>query len=252
MRIDGQVAFITGGASGLGAATAAHLAQEGARVAVLDLPGPRLEEARAAGHLALAADVRDEAALAEAMEACVTGLGTPRIVVNCAGVATGARILNRAGEIDLASFRRTIEINLLGSYATMSLAVQAMARLDPLEGGERGVVINTASVAATDGQVGQCAYSASKAGIAGLTLPAARELGRIGIRVMTIAPGLFETPMMAGLPEEVQQRLAALPPFPHRLGRAAEYAALAAHIVENQMLNGTTLRLDGAVRLEPR
>ncbi|MCC6006605.1 MAG: SDR family NAD(P)-dependent oxidoreductase [Rhodobacteraceae bacterium] len=252
MRIEGHVAFITGGASGLGGATAAHLAAAGARVAVLDLPGPRLEEARAAGHLALAADVRDDAALEEAMAQCVSELGAPRIVVNCAGVATGARILNRAGEIDIASFRRTVEINLIGSFAVMSLAVRHMARLDPVEGGERGVILNTASIAATDGQVGQCAYSASKAGVSGLTLPAARELGRLGIRVVTIAPGLFETPMMAGLPEDVQERLATLPPFPHRLGRAAEYAALAVHVVENQMLNGTTLRLDGAVRLEPR
>lgn len=253
MRPEGQTALITGGASGLGAATARALAEAGASVALLDLPGEKLDAtAGELGALALGADVRDDGALETAMARLVAERGAPRIVVQCAGVATGARVLSRAGEIDIASYRRTIEINLIGTYVVMSLAVREMAKLGPLEGGERGVIINTASIAATDGQVGQCAYASSKAGVSGLTLPAARELGRLGIRVMTIAPGLFETPMMAGLPADVQERLRTLPPFPNRLGEAPEYAALALQIIQNQMLNGSTIRLDGGVRLEPR
>lgn len=253
MKIEGTTALVTGGASGLGAATARALAGLGARTAILDVDQDRTNAAaQEIGALGLMADVRDPAAVGAALDRLENELGPVGILVQCAGIATGARIVSREGETDIESFRRTVEINLIGAYTVMSRAVQGMMTRAPGDDGERGVVVNTSSVAAEDGQLGQCAYAASKAGVAALSLPAARELGRAGIRVMTIAPGLFDTPMMHGLPDDLRDRLATLPAFPKRLGQAAEYADLALHIIGNRMLNGTTIRLDAGVRLEPR
>lgn len=244
-------ALITGGASGLGAATARALAAAGARVALLDLADASALAAELSG-IAISCDVANpesaEAAIAKAAEAH----GPARILVNCAGIGTAGRILGRDGPIPLAAYEKVIRVNLIGSFNMLRLATDAMSRLDPLEDGERGIVINTASVAAFDGQVGQAAYASSKAGIVGLTLPAARELARFGIRVMTIAPGLFLTPMMQSLPADIQASLGASVPYPPRLGAPEEYAALALHIIQNRMLNGETIRLDGALRMAPR
>ena len=228
MNIDGQTALVTGGGSGLGEATARALAAAGARVAVLDLSKER--------------------AVAEAVE----GLGTPLILVNCAGIAVGSRTVGKEGPHPLDLFRKVIEVNLVGTFNMIRLFAARAEKLVPLDGGERGVIVCTASVAAFDGQIGQAAYSASKAGVAGMTLPVARDLSRAGIRVVTIAPGIFRTPMMAGMPQEVQDSLGAAVPFPPRLGEPSEYAALALHIVQNQMLNGETIRLDGAIRMAPK
>lgn len=253
MRIDGISALVTGGASGLGRATAAALAARGAKVAILDVNEERARQAAdELGALALPCDIRDEDAVVGALDEIARRQGEARILVQCAGIATGARVIDREGRTDIASFRRTIDINLVGPFVVMSHAARRMSLLEPLDDGERGVVVNTASVAAEDGQVGQCAYAASKAGIAALALPAARELGRFGIRVATIAPGLFATPMMDGLPAEIRERLSGLPAFPKRLGRAEEFAGLALHMIENPMINGTMYRLDAGVRLEPR
>ncbi|MGC8475017.1 MAG: SDR family NAD(P)-dependent oxidoreductase [Acetobacteraceae bacterium] len=253
MELHGQSALVTGGGSGLGAATAAALAAAGARVAVLD----RNAEAAAAvaariDGFAATVDVTDPAGAAAALAAAEAALGPPRVLVNCAGIGEAGRILGRDGPLALEAFARVIAVNLIGTFNMLRLAAARMSTLDPGPDGERGVVVNTASVAAYDGQVGQAAYAASKAGVVGLTLPAARELARAGIRVMTIAPGLIETPMFDGVPETLRQGLAASVPFPSRLGRPEEYAALVLHICANRYLNGETIRLDGALRMAPR
>jgi NAD(P)-dependent dehydrogenase (short-subunit alcohol dehydrogenase family) len=254
MNVKGQAAVVTGGGSGLGAATARALAAAGARVALLDVnvAGAR-EVAESIGGVAVACDVTDagatEAALAQAREAH----GVARMCVNCAGIATAGRIVGREGPMALDAFKRVVEVNLIGTFNVMRLAAAAMLALEPVnETGERGVIVNTASVAAFEGQIGQAAYSASKGGVAALTLPAAREFARFGVRVLTIAPGLFETPMLVGMPKEVQESLAASVPFPRRLGKPEEYAALAMHLIDNAMMNGAIVRLDGAIRLEPK
>lgn len=254
MQVHGQVALVTGGGSGLGAATARVLAGRGARVAVLDYDGARAQAvADELGGLALPCDVGDagqvEAAFARLHDHFGTG---PRVAVSCAGIGVAARIVGREGKLSLEMFERVIRVNLTGSFIVMSHAARAMQALDPLDGGERGVIVNTASAAWQDGQVGQAAYSASKGGIAAMCLPAARELAQFGIRVMAIAPGLFETPMMQGLPPETSEKIIANIPFPHRLGTAEEFGLMVAQIAENAYLNGTTIRLDGAVRLPPR
>lgn len=251
MRIEDSVFLITGGGSGLGLASARELVVQGARVLLLDINAEA--GAKAAAELGerarfLHADISSEADGRAAVEEALQAFGAVHGLINCAGVAPAEKVIGRNGAHGLDSFRRTIEINLIGSFNMLRLAAEAMARNQPNDGGERGVIINTASVAAFDGQMGQCAYSASKGGVAAMTLPAARDLARSGIRVMCIAPGIFETPMMAGM-LRVQDSLAANVPFPPRLGRPAEYAALVRHIVENAMLNGETIRLDGALRM---
>ncbi len=253
MQLMGMAALVTGGGSGLGAATAEALAGAGARVAVLDL---NLDAACAVagriGGLAVACDVGDAGSGEQALAAARAAHGPARVLVSCAGVATAGRVVGREGALPLDAFERVIRVNLIGTFNMLRLAAADMVALDPLEDGERGLVVNTASIAAYEGQVGQAAYAASKGGVASLTLPAARELARFGVRVMTIAPGLFGTPMMQGLPEEVQQSLGASVPFPQRLGLPEEFAALVLHVAANRMLNGETIRLDGALRMGPR
>jgi len=254
MDISGHAALISGGASGLGRATAAALAAGGAKVALLDVNGAAAEEAaKPLGGLGIACDVTDGAATERALAVARERHGAARIAVNCAGIGRAGRIVERDGSaMPLAQFRQVVEVNLIGSFNLLRLAAADMATLDPLADGERGVILLTASVAAFDGQIGQAAYSASKGGIVGLTLPAARELARYGVRVVAIAPGVFATPMLAGLPQAAQDSLAANVPFPHRLGQPEEYAALALHICANRMLNGEVIRLDGALRMPPR
>ena len=253
MNLDGTSALVTGGASGLGEATARALAEAGARVAVLDRSA---EAARAVadsiGGISAEADVTSGADVTRALDAAEAAHGAPRIVVNCAGIATGARIVGRDGPMPLEEFRRTVEINLVGTFNVMRLAAARMAGLDALEDGERGVVVNTASIAAYEGQIGQAAYSASKGGIVSLSLPAARELARTGIRVNAIAPGIFGTPMVKGLPEDVQASIAAGIPYPSRLGDPAEFAAAVLFCVRTRYLNGECIRIDGATRLTPK
>jgi len=263
MDIKGTVALITGGASGLGAATARRLFDAGASVVLVDLPSSRGMEFAAelnglggAGTAVFVpADVTSEDQVQAAVDAAVA-LGPLRIVVNCAGIATPGKVLGRDGVLPLDTFSRVIQINLVGTFNVIRLAAAAMAATEPvstdLGGPERGVIINTASVAAFDGQIGQPAYAASKGAVAAMTLPIARELARSLIRVVTIAPGIFETPMMAGLPQDAQDSLGKQVPHPSRLGRPAEYASLVAHIVDNAMLNGETIRLDGAIRMGPK
>ena len=253
MKIQGVSAIVTGGGSGMGAEVARHLAAQGAKVALLDVNEQGAQAtAQEIGGIAVRCDVANagdaEAAVAKAREAH----GPARILMNCAGVATPGRIVGRDGPLNLDAFRRVIEINLIGSFNLLRLAAADMSTMDPLDDGERGVIINTASVAAYEGQVGQAAYSASKGGIVGMTLPAARELARFGVRVVTVAPGLIATPMMSGMSDEVRQSLIATTLFPHRLGEASEFARLALHIIDNVLINGETIRLDGAVRLAPR
>ena len=255
MNINETIALVTGAGSGLGKATARRLARAGARVAALD----RSEDAARAvaddiGGLALAADVADAAQVQAAFDRVTAEWGAPpRIVVNCAGIGTAARILPRDGTLSLDAFDRTIRVNLIGTYTVLSTAARAMAATEPLDAdGARGVIINTASVAYQDGQIGQAAYAASKGGVASLTLPAARELARFGIRVMAIAPGLFETAMSAGLPPEIKASLEAGLPFPSRMGRPDEFAMLVQQIIENPILNGEVIRIDSAVRLAPK
>jgi NAD(P)-dependent dehydrogenase (short-subunit alcohol dehydrogenase family) len=254
MLIEGQAAIVTGGASGLGRATAAALAANGARVALLDVNLAAAEAAaQEIGGIALACDVTDATAIEGAIAAAAERHGPARILVNCAGIGPAARIIGRdGGPMPLDQFRRVIEVNLIGSFNALRVAAAQMCRLDPLEEGERGIIVSTASVAAYEGQIGQAAYSASKAGIVGLTLPAARELARWGVRVVAIAPGIFATPMLAALPQNVQDSLAASVPFPPRLGRPEEYAALVLHLCQNRMINGEVIRLDGALRMAPR
>ncbi|WBU59895.1 SDR family NAD(P)-dependent oxidoreductase [Paracoccus albus] len=255
MKIDKQIALVTGAGSGLGEATARRLAGHGARVAVLDRS---LDAAQAVaddiGGLALGADVTDQNAVEAAFAQVEAKLGAaPRIAVNCAGVATAGRILPRDGDLPIDAFEKTVKINLIGTYIVMSYAARGMAAQEPLDAdGGRGVVINTASIAYQDGQIGQSAYAASKGGVASMTLPAARELARVGIRVMTIAPGLFETAMAAGLTPDFKKSLEASLPFPSRMGRPDEFAMLVQQIVENPVLNGEVIRLDNAVRMAPK
>ncbi len=253
MDINGAAAIVTGGASGLGAATAGLLRREGAQVALFDRDEERTEStARAMGALAVPCDVTDgasvEAAIARAREAH----GGVRIVVNCAGVGTPGKAVGRKGPLPLENFALVVAINLIGTFNVIRLAAADMIALEPGEHQERGVIINTASVAAFDGQIGQPAYAASKAGVVGMTLPLAREFAEHGIRVLAIAPGIFETPMLRGLPQPVQEALAAGIPFPKRLGDPAEFAALVKHMCENRMLNGEVVRLDGALRMAPK
>jgi NAD(P)-dependent dehydrogenase (short-subunit alcohol dehydrogenase family) len=254
MDISGQVALVTGGGSGLGAATARHLSAQGAKVAILDFDIARAQVvADEIGGIAVQADVSDEAAVSAAFDAATAHFGgAPRIAISCAGIGLAARIVGREGKLSFDVFEKTLKVNLFGTYNVMSHAARRMAELEPMEDGERGVVINTASVAFEDGQLGQAAYAASKGAIASMCLPAARELAQSGIRVMAIAPGLFMTPMMESLPAEVTAKITANIPFPARLGAASEYALLAEQIIQNRFLNGTTIRLDGAVRLPPR
>lgn len=250
MQLNDAAVLVTGAGSGLGAATAEALAAAGARVVAMDLNAEGLAALAArCDATPIAGDVASEDDVSTALEAAA-GLGPLRLAVNCAGIAPGARVVGRGGAHDLALFERAIRVNLVGTFNVLRLAAQRMQALDPTgPDGERGVIVNTASIAAEDGQIGQCAYAASKAGVIGLTLPAARELAKTGIRVMTIAPGLFETPMLAGLPEPAQAAIRALPPFPARLGRPEEFARMVLAICANPLLNGTTLRLDSALRL---
>ncbi|MFS2242366.1 MULTISPECIES: SDR family NAD(P)-dependent oxidoreductase [unclassified Microbacterium] len=253
MQITGQGALITGGASGLGLATARRLSAAGARVAIIDLPTSSGEEIAAElGGLFLPADVTSSEQVAAAV-ASAHAVAPLRVVVNCAGIAPPAKVLDRDGNpADLAAFERVIRINLVGTFNVISQAAAVIAQTEPTEGGDRGVIVNTASVAAFDGQIGQPAYSASKGGVHAMTLPIARELARHGIRVCTIAPGIMETPMLAGLPQAAQDSLGQQVPYPSRLGRPDEYAALVEHIVANGYLNGETIRLDGAIRMAPK
>jgi NAD(P)-dependent dehydrogenase (short-subunit alcohol dehydrogenase family) len=253
MQIQEHAALVSGGASGLGRATTEALARAGAKVAILDINEAAAQQAaREIGGVAFACDVADAASAERAVTAARERHGAARIVVNCAGVGPAARIVGRDGPMPLDAFRRVIEINLIGSFNLLRLAAADMAGLDPLDDGERGLIVLTASVAAYEGQIGQAAYSASKGGIVGLTLPAARELARHGVRVMAIAPGIFGTPMLQALPQNVQDSLGASVPFPSRLGRPEEYAALVLDICRNPMLNGSVIRLDGALRMAPR
>ncbi|EKF17451.1 3-hydroxyacyl-CoA dehydrogenase [Nitratireductor pacificus] len=253
MNPSGNVAIVTGGGSGLGEATARALAAKGAKIAIADVGMERAEKVAAdLGGIAVKCDVTSAGDGENAIETLKSRLGDPRILVNCAGIAIAVKTVGKDGPHPLDLYRKVIEINLIGSFNMIRLFATQAQELDPLDGGERGVIVNTASVAAFDGQIGQAAYSSSKGGIVGMTLPIARDLSRAGIRVCTIAPGIFKTPMMAGLPEDAQASLGQQVPFPPRLGEPSEYASLACHIVENQMLNGETIRLDGAIRMAPR
>ncbi|NUZ04826.1 SDR family NAD(P)-dependent oxidoreductase [Piscinibacter koreensis] len=254
MNINGQAAIVTGGASGLGAATARELARQGAKVAILD----RNAEGAAAvaaeiGGIGVGCDITSSDSIAAALDAARAAHGPARLLMNIAGIGTAKRVIGRDGApMPLADFRKVIDVNLVGTFDVIRQAAAEMAKLDPLADGERGVIVCTASVAAYDGQVGQEAYAASKGGLVSLTLPLARDLAQFGVRVVTIAPGLFLTPLMAELPQNVQESLAASIPFPKRLGKPEEFAQLAAGIIANPSLNGEVIRLDGALRLAPR
>jgi NAD(P)-dependent dehydrogenase (short-subunit alcohol dehydrogenase family) len=253
MLIKNSVFLVTGGASGLGEATARMAAEGGAKVVIADLqvePGEKL--AKALGGRFVKCDVTSEADGLAAVALAVKEFGGVHVLVNCAGIGTAERTIGKDGPHNLAHFTRVVTINLIGTFNMIRLAADAMAKAGPNAVGERGVIINTASVAAYDGQIGQAAYSASKGGIVGMTLPIARDLSRNGIRVCTIAPGIFETPMLLGMPKDVQDALGKMVPFPPRLGRPVEYAQLARAIIENEMMNGETIRLDGAIRMAPK
>jgi NAD(P)-dependent dehydrogenase (short-subunit alcohol dehydrogenase family) len=253
MKLAGAAAIVTGGGSGLGKATAEAFAAKGARVAVLDRNAQAAEAvAKAIGGLALAGDVADPASAEAALAHAAAAHGPARILVNCAGIGVAKRVVGRDGPQPLGDFETVIRVNLIGTFNMIRLFAAAASRLEPLDGGERGIIVNTASVAAYEGQIGQAAYSASKGGVVAMTLPIARELAQFGVRVNAIAPGLFLTPMLLGLPQEAQDSLGRSVPFPARLGDPAEYAALATHIVENAYLNGETIRIDGALRMSPR
>ena len=256
MNINQTVALVTGGGSGLGEATTRMLAAKGGKVVILDLAkshGQAIAQELGGNVLFLEGDVTNEEQVAVAVDRAVAAFGAVHVVVNCAGIATAGKTVGKNDQpLDLAPFRRTIEVNLIGTFNVIRLAAARMVKNTPNSEGERGVLINTASIAAFDGQVGQVAYAASKGGVVGLTLPIARDLSQYGIRCCTIAPRIFETPMLMGLPDAARKALEASIPFPSRLGRPAEYAALACHIIENPMLNGETIRLDGAIRMAPR
>ncbi|WP_417827607.1 SDR family NAD(P)-dependent oxidoreductase [Thalassospira sp.] len=253
MQIKGSIAIVTGAASGLGAATAETLANAGARIVAFDLNAEGAKAtAKKFGGAGYGVDVSNAESVEHAISDVVKNIGIPSILVNCAGIVHGERIVGREGPAGLDAFSKVITVNLIGTFNMMRVTANAMSRNAPSASGERGVIINTASIAAFEGQIGQAAYAASKGGVASLTLPAARELARHGIRVASIAPGLFGTPMLMGLPDEVQESLAANTPFPKRLGDPFEYGRLAMHICENEMINGETIRIDGAVRLEPK
>jgi NAD(P)-dependent dehydrogenase (short-subunit alcohol dehydrogenase family) len=246
VRVEGITFLVAGGGSGLGAATRDLLAASGARVVVADLEGEAPEDGRF-----VETDVTEEGSVRSAVEEA-QGLGEFRGAVNCAGIASAEKVLGKEGPHSLDSFSKVVQVNLIGTFNVIRLAAEAMSENDPLDSGERGVIVNTASVAAFDGQIGQVAYAASKGGVVSLTLPVARELAGSGIRVMTIAPGIFDTPMMAGLPENARVSLGDQVPFPSRLGKPEEYAALVGHIIENEMLNGEVIRLDGSIRMAPK
>jgi len=253
MEAKGQAAIVTGGGSGLGAATARALAEAGAKVAVFDRNAEGAEAvAKEIGGMAAACDVADGAAVEAAVARAREAHGPSRILINCAGIGTAGLIVGKKGALPLETFADVINVNLIGSFNCMRLAAADMIPLEPLEDGERGVVISTASVAAFEGQIGQVAYAASKAGIVGMMLPAAREFARHGIRVLTIAPGLIATPLLLNMPQEVQDSLAASVPFPNRFGKPEEFARLCLHMIGNVMLNGEVVRLDGAIRMQPR
>jgi NAD(P)-dependent dehydrogenase (short-subunit alcohol dehydrogenase family) len=250
MEIKDAVAVVTGGASGLGLATTKRLLDAGAQVVVLDIRGKEAVDELGDRAIFAETDVTNEAAVTAALDAAEK-LGPVRIAINCAGTGNAIKTLGKDGPFPLDAFRKIVEINLIGTFNVIRLAAERIAKTEPI-GGERGVIVNTASVAAFDGQVGQAAYSASKGGVVGMTLPIARDLSRDLIRVVTIAPGLFDTPLLAGLPEPAKESLGKQVPHPSRLGKPDEYGALAVHIVENPMLNGEVIRLDGAIRMAPR
>jgi NAD(P)-dependent dehydrogenase (short-subunit alcohol dehydrogenase family) len=253
MQIKNSVFIVTGGASGLGAATARMAAENGGKVVIADLQAEMGEKlAKELGGRFIKTDVTSEADGKAAVALAQKEFGGVHVLVNCAGIGTAERTVGKDGPHSLAHFTKVVTINLIGSFNMIRLAAAAMIAAGPNASGERGVIVNTASVAAFDGQIGQAAYSASKGGIVGMTLPIARDLSRNGIRVCTIAPGIFETPMLMGMPKDVQEALGKMVPFPQRLGRPAEYAQLARQIVENEMLNGETIRLDGAIRMAPK
>lgn len=255
MQIQNNVFIVTGGASGLGAGTARRLASQGGKVLIADLneaAGVALAEEIGNGARFVRVDVCSETDVQNAVHVAVNEMGGLHGAINCAGIGTPEKVLGREGPIALATFNKVIQVNLIGTFNVIRLAAAAMSKQAPNEEGERGVLINTASVAAFDGQIGQPAYAASKAGVVGMTLPIARELARYGIRIVTIAPGLFETPMLMSLSQEVRDALGASVPFPARLGRPSEYARLATDIIENPMLNGETIRLDGSLRMAPK
>jgi NAD(P)-dependent dehydrogenase (short-subunit alcohol dehydrogenase family) len=248
MEARGRTFLVTGGGSGLGAATARMLEGEGANVVVADLRG----EGAGPNARFVRSDVTDEGSVKGAIDVTLENFGALHGAINCAGIASAEKVLGREGPHSLESFSKVVEVNLVGTFNVVRLAAEAMAKNEPTEGGERGVIVNTASVAAFDGQIGQVAYAASKGGVAAMTLPVARELARHGIRVVAIAPGIFDTPMLAGLPEAARESLGKQMPFPSRPGRPEEFAALVHHIIENEMLNGEVIRLDAAIRLAPR
>ena len=255
MQVQGNTFLVTGGGSGLGEATVRLLAASGGNVVIADVNRERGQQvASDVGDRAVfvATDVADEESVKNAIATAVSSFGGLQGTISCAGIGLAERTVGKEGPHSLASFVRVIQVNLIGTFNVVRLSSAAMAGQSPTSSGERGVLVNTASVAAFDGQIGQVAYSASKGGIVGMTLPIARDLSRHGIRVMTIAPGIFETPLLGSLPEAVRQALEAQVPFPSRLGRPAEFAALARHIIENEMLNGEVIRLDGALRMPPR
>lgn len=249
MKIANNAFLVAGGGSGLGAATARMLADAGGKVVIADLNDASGWSSAGAHARFVKTDVTDEAQVQAAVELCASSFGALHGVVNCAGIAPGERVVGKTGPHGLASFERAVRINLIGTFNVIRLAAAKMSVQQPLASGERGVIVNTSSVASMDGQIGQAAYAASKAGVNGMTLPIARELARFGIRVMTIAPGIFDTPMLQGMSEEVRTSLGAQVPFPPRLGRPEEYAALVRHIIENELLNGEVIRLDGAIRM---
>lgn len=253
MIVDGLHVMITGGGSGLGAATALRLAKVGAKICVVDVNAQAASAiADQVQGMACVGDVADAEAMHDLVAKAQDQLGPCRVLINCAGIGTAKRVVGRDGPMPLSEFERVIRVNLIGSFNMMRLVGAQMSKAEPVSGGERGVIISTASVAAFEGQVGQAAYAASKGGIAALTLPVAREFAGFGIRVLTIAPGLFATPLLQTLPEEVQKSLAASIPFPSRLGSGDDFAALAQHMIENTYLNGEVVRLDGALRLPPK
>ena len=253
MQLKDSVFLVTGGASGLGAASARMAAENGAKVVIADLQdGAAFAKELGANVRYIKTNVTAEADGKAAVALALAEFGGLNVLINCAGIAIGEKTIGKNGPHALDSFTRVITVNLIGTFNMIRIAAEAMAKGQPNASGERGVIVNTASVAAYDGQIGQAAYAASKGGVVGMTLPIARDLSRDGIRVVTIAPGIFETPMLLGMPKEVQDALGKMVPFPSRLGKAPEYAALARHIVENEMLNGETIRLDGAIRMAPK